>query len=73
MLIQRFILKLINNERKRLTHQEINDCIAEQIEPVIFQVRKEPKLWIHRTYGGLVFHLLIHLSSLTFLLYIYRP
>ena len=63
----------INNERKSLTHNNIIDCIAEQIESVIFQVCKESKLWIHQTCGGQVFYLLIHLSSLTFQLYIYRP
>ena len=73
MLIRTFVLKVINNERKILTHQEIIDRIAEQIESVIFQVCRGSKLWIHRTYGGQFFHLLIHLSSLTFLLYIYRP
>ena len=31
MLIQTFVLKVINNERKILTHHEIIDCIAEQI------------------------------------------
>ena len=30
MLIRTFVLKVINNERKKLTHHEINDRIAEQ-------------------------------------------
>ena len=38
MLIQTFVLKVINNERKILTHHEIIDCIAEKIESVITQV-----------------------------------
>ena len=38
MLIRTFVLKVINNERKILTHQEIIDHIVEQIESVIFQV-----------------------------------
>ena len=47
MLIRRFILKVINNERKNLTRHEIIDRIAEQILLVITQVRKKSKLWIH--------------------------
>ena len=37
-LIQRFILKVINNERKKITHHEIIDRIAEQTVLVITQV-----------------------------------
>ena len=44
MLIRMFILKVINNERKRLTHHEIIDDIAEQILFVSTQVCKESKL-----------------------------
>ena len=40
MLIRRFVLKVINNERKILTHHEIIDLIAEQIVFVITQVCK---------------------------------
>ena len=58
---------------KILIHHEIIDCIAEQIISVITQVCKELKLWIIRTYGGQVSLLLIHLSSQTFVLYIYGP
>ena len=47
MLIWTFVLKLINNERGKLTHNKIVDRIAEQPESVILQVRKESKLWIH--------------------------
>ena len=35
MLIRTLVLKVINNERKILTHHEIIDCIAEQIELII--------------------------------------
>ena len=47
MLIRTLVLKVINNETKILTHHEIIDCIAEQIESVITQVCKESKLWNH--------------------------
>ena len=47
MPIQTLVLKVINDERKILTHHEIIDRIAEQIESVITQVCKESKLWIH--------------------------
>ena len=35
MLITPFVLKVINNDRKTLTHIEIVDLIAEKIESVI--------------------------------------
>ena len=35
MLIRRFFLKVINNERKILTHDEIINRIAEQIVQII--------------------------------------
>ena len=41
MLIQMFVLKVINNERKVLTRREIINCIAEQIVLVINRVCKE--------------------------------
>ena len=47
MLIRMFVLKLINNERKRLTHHEIIDRIAEQTGSVIIHVSKESKMRIH--------------------------
>ena len=47
MFIRTFVLKVINNERQKLTHHEIIDSIAEQTESVITQVCKESKLWIH--------------------------
>ena len=48
MLIRMFVLKLVNNERKRLTHHEIIDRIAEQIASMMIQVSKESKLRIHQ-------------------------
>ena len=47
MLIKIFVIKIINKETKILTHHEIIDCMAEQIESVITQMYKESKLWIH--------------------------
>ena len=47
MLIRTFALNVINNERKKLTHHEIIDCIARQTTLVIIQVNKEPKLRIY--------------------------
>ena len=47
MLIRTFVLKVINYERKKLTHHEIIDRIAEQTASVIIQVSKESKLRIH--------------------------
>ena len=41
MLIQIFVLKVINNERKILTHHEMIDRMAEQIESVITQECKQ--------------------------------
>ena len=41
MLIQMFVLKVINNERKLLPRHEIIDRIAEQIVLVITRVCKE--------------------------------
>ena len=43
ILTRTFILKVINNERKILTHHEIIDGIAEEVVLVC----KESKLWIH--------------------------
>ena len=47
MLVRKFVLKVINNERNILTPHEIIDRVAEQIVSVITQVCKESKLWIH--------------------------
>ena len=46
MLIRTFVLKVINNERKKLTPHEIIDCSADQTTSVIIQVSKELKLRI---------------------------
>ena len=40
MLIQIFTLKATNYENKILTHREIIDCMIEQSELVITQMRK---------------------------------
>ena len=40
LLIRTFVRKVINNEKKILTHHEIIDRTAEQTESVITQVRK---------------------------------
>ena len=53
---------------KILTLHEITDDITEQIVSVIIQVCKELKCGFIRTYGGQVSLLLIHLSSITFVL-----
>ena len=47
MLIQTFVLKVINNKRKKIIHHEIIDRIAEQTATAIIQVSKESKLRIH--------------------------
>ena len=65
MLIPRFVLKLINNERKNLTHHEVIDRIAQQIAFVITQMCKESRLWIHPNLRGPSFSFTY---SLTFVL-----
>ena len=47
MFIWAFVLKVIDNERKKLAHHEIIDGIAEQTASVIIQVSKESKLRLH--------------------------
>ena len=47
MLIQKFDLKVINNDRKNLIHHEMIDRDVEQIKSVITQVCKESNLWTH--------------------------
>ena len=64
MLIPKFVLKVINSERKKLTHYEIIDRIAEQTESVITQVCKNENCGFIQTYDDHVSHLLIHLNSL---------
>ena len=44
MLIRMFVLKVINNEKNKITHREIIDRIAEQILPVIAQECKRVKI-----------------------------
>ena len=56
MPIRTFVLKLINNERTILTHHEIIDRIAKKIVPVISKFECQ------------IYHSLIHLSSITFVL-----
>ena len=46
MLIRNSVLKVINYERKILTHQEMIDRLAEQIVLVITHVCKKSKLSI---------------------------
>ena len=65
MLIPRFVLKVINNERKNLTHHEVIDRIAQQIAFVITQMCKESRLWIHPNLRGPSF---LFTYSLTFVL-----
>ena len=55
MFIQTFVLKVINNERKKLTYYEIIDRIAEQTASMIIQVCKESKLRIHPNFRRLRF------------------
>ena len=64
MVIWMFVLKVINNETKILTHHEINDCIEKQIESVITCAKNQNCGFI-LTYGSQVSHFLIQLSSLT--------
>ena len=47
IFIRTFVLKVINNERKKLTHHEIIDRSAEQTALVIIQVSKGSNLRIH--------------------------
>ena len=47
MHIRILLLKVINNERKILTHYEYIDHMAEQTESVITQMHKESTFWIH--------------------------
>ena len=68
ILIQSFVLKVINNKRKILIHHEIiihHDRITQQIVLVVTEVcTKHQSCGFVRT-SGQVSHLLIHLSSLT--------
>ena len=60
MVIRTFVLKVINDERKILTRHDIIDRITEKIVPVITQVCKETKLWIHPNLRRQISHLLIY-------------
>ena len=62
MLIRTFVLKVINNDRKKLTHHEITDHITEQTASALTQVCKESKLSIHGNIRGKVSYLFIHIS-----------
>ena len=44
MLIQTFVLKVINNGKQKLTHHQITDRIAEQTASVIIQTSKELRI-----------------------------
>ena len=65
MQIQTFILKIIINERKILTHYDINS-IEEKIVSVITQVYQESKLWNHSNLRRPNFSFTYSLSFLTF-------
>ena len=73
MLIRTFVLKIINNETKHLTHHEIIDRTADKIVSMIAQICKETKLWIHPTLQRLNFSF-TYLFKFTYieLIYIYR-
>ena len=68
MLIRIFVLKVINVEKKILTHHETIDSMAEQIESMIIQVCKKSELRVHPNLQQTTFSLLFHLSSLIFVL-----
>ena len=57
MLIRTFVLKVINDEIKKLTHHKIIDRIAKQTPLVIIQVRKNRRF--------------IQLTEATFLIYLF--
>ena len=60
MLIRTFALKVINNEKKKkkLTHREIIDRIAEKTESVSLRFAKDQNCGFVRTYGDHISHLL---------------
>ena len=70
MLIRTFVVTVINNERKTLTHHGIIDCIKSILQNKLSRssrkCAKNQSSGFIRTYGGQVSHLLTHLSSLTF-------
>ena len=62
MLIRTFVLKVTNNERKKLTHHGIIDRIAEQTKSL--KCAKNQNCGFIRSDEGHVSHLRIHLNSL---------
>ena len=64
MLIRTFVVKAIDNERKKLTHHKIFDCIAEQLRRWSFQWAKNQNWGFIRTYRSHISQLLIHLNPL---------
>ena len=54
MLIRTSVIKVMNNERKKLTHHEIIDHIAEQTASVIIQANKESK-FIRRPHFSFIY------------------
>ena len=66
MQIQTFILKIIINERKILTHYDIINWIEEKIVSVITQVYQESKLRNHSNLRRPNFSFTYLLSFLTF-------
>ena len=73
MLTRTFVLKVLNNNWKILTHHEIIDRIAEQVKSVITQVCKELKLWIHPNLQGPRFSFTYSLKFTYFLLFLCTP
>ena len=65
MVIRMFILKVINNERKILTHNEIIDRIAEQIVLVITRVCKESMSSSELTAVKCLIYLFIYLKLIS--------
>ena len=59
-----FVLKVTDNEGKKLTLHEVIDRIAEQTESVITEFAKKQNCGFIRTYGGHLSHLLLRLNSL---------
>ena len=58
IIIRIFVLKVINNERKILTHDKITDRMAEQIDQrwASRKCAKNQNCGFIRTYEGQAFH-----------------
>ena len=71
MLIRTLFLKVINNERKILTHHEIIDCIAEQIVQTIKTVDSSEL----KAAKSLIYSVtqLVYSFKFTYVLQIYGP